>query len=134
MFFEIASGAIRATHEWMSLVFVFAAGFHIYTNKRPFARYFANKTKFIIAASVVAGGMLYTLSFDDIYLAEASFQLLTRINIGQLSPILEVSHDEMLNKLYELGITVVTPGQSLQDIALAYGLDVHEVLELLIEP
>ena len=118
----------------MSLLFVLAGLLHIYTNKRPFATYFADRTLLIIAASVAAGGILYTLSFNDIYLAEASFQLLTRIEISQLSPLLDISLNDIEDRLSGLGITTVSSGQSLHDIAQVYDMDVHDILEPLMEP
>ena len=134
MFFEIAPGGIRATHEWMSLLFVLAGLLHIYTNKRPFARYFADRTLLVIGTSVAAGGILYMLSFNDTYLAEASFQLLTRIEITQLSPLLDISLEDMRIRLGELGVAAISSGQSLQDIAQVYDMDVHDLLETLMEP
>jgi len=134
MFFEIAPGGMRATHEWMSLLFVLAGVLHIYTNKRPFARYFTDRTLLIIAASVAAGGILYAVSFNDIYLAEASFQILTRTDIKQLSPLLDIRHDDLLAKLNALGIPAAPAGQSLHDIAQVYDMDVHDLLEPLMQP
>ena len=134
MFFEIAPGGIRATHEWMSLLFVLAGLMHIYTNKRPFARYFADRPLLIIGSSVAAGGILYMVSFNDIYLAEASFQLLTRIEISRLSSLLDISPDDLRDRLSGLGITAVSSGQSLYDIAQIHDMDDHDILEPLMEP
>ena len=134
LFFEIDPSGVRATHEWMSLLFVLAGSLHIYTNKRPFARYFSDRTLLVILGSIAAGGILYAISFNDIYLAEASYQLLTKTEIAQLSTLLGISHDELLNKLSALNITTVQPGQSLDDIAQRYERDVHDVMELLITP
>ena len=134
LFFEIDPSGVRATHEWMSLLFVLAGALHIYTNKRPFTRYFSDRTLFVILGAVVAGGVLYAISFNDIYLAEASYQLLIKTEITQLSTLLGISHDELLNKLSALNITTVQPGQSLDDIAQRYERDVHDVMELLITP
>ena len=134
MFFEIAPGGIRATHEWMSLLFVMAGLLHIYTNKRPFAKYFSDRTLLIIAAAVTAGGIHYALSFNDIYLAEASYQLLTKIEIGQLSPILNISLNDMQDRLSGLGIATISSGQSLHDLAQIHDMDVHDLFESLMEP
>lgn len=134
MFFEIAPGGVRATHEWMSLLFVLAGLLHVYTNRRPLARYFADRTRLIIAASVAAGGVLYVSSFNDTYLAEASFQLLTRIEIRQLSTLLDIGPGDVQDKLRGLGIATVSSEQSLHDIAHVYDRDVHDLLEPLMAP
>lgn len=134
MFFEVAPGSIRATHEWVSLLFVVAALLHIYTNKQPFIRYFSNRPLLIIVASITGGLSLFALSFNDIYLAEASFQLLTNLETSKLSLILEISYEDLLSKLSTFGITEVNPEQSLYEVAEIYEMDVHDILEQLIQP
>lgn len=133
MFIEVGPGSVRATHEWISMLFVIAGLLHIYTNRQSFVRYLSDKPLLIIAASIAVGGMLFILSFGDVYLAEASYQLLTTIEIGQLLPLLDISHEELLSRISELGIMTVNPEQSLYDVAQLNDIDVHEIMERLIE-
>ncbi|WP_415892016.1 hypothetical protein ACMXYN_11900 [Neptuniibacter sp. PT8_73] len=134
MFFELSSGSIRATHEWMSLLFVVASSLHIYANKRPFIKYFSSTPLLIIVVSVLSGIFLYAISFNDIYAAEASFQLLTNIESSTLLPILDISQEEFLVRLKTIGITELDPEKSLYEIAQLHEIDVHDILELLVSP
>ncbi|WP_415906012.1 DUF4405 domain-containing protein [Neptuniibacter sp. QD72_48] len=134
MLFELSSGGIRATHEWMSLLFVVASSFHIYANKRPFIKCFASTPLLIIIVSVLSGISLYAVSFNDLYAAKASFQLLTDIESSTLLPILDISHEEFLVRLTTIGITESKPEQSLYEIAQLHDRDVHDILELLVSP
>ncbi|WP_415901613.1 DUF4405 domain-containing protein [Neptuniibacter sp. QD29_5] len=134
IFFELSSGGIRATHEWMSLLFVVACSLHIYANKRPFIKYFASTPLLIILVSVLSGISLYAVSFNDLYAAEASFQLLTNLESSTLLPIIDISHEEFLVRLKTIGITKLDPEKSLYEIAQLHDMDVHDILELLISP
>ncbi|WP_415890708.1 DUF4405 domain-containing protein [Neptuniibacter sp. SY11_33] len=134
IFFELSSGGIRATHEWMSLFFVVASSLHIYANKRPFIKYFTSTPLLIILVSVLSGISLYAVSFNDLYAAEASFKLLTNIEISTLLPILDMSQEEFLVRLKTIGVTELKPEQSLHEIAQLHDMDVHDILELLISP
>lgn len=134
MFFELSSGGIRATHEWMSLFFVVVSSLHIYANKHPFIKYFSSTPLLIILVSVVSGISLYAVSFNDLYAAEASFQLLTNIESSTLLPILDLSQEEFLVKLKTIGITATDSEQSLYEIAQLHDIDVHDILDLLISP
>ena len=134
MFFDIAPGGVRATHEWMSLLFILVVGLHIYTNKRPFLKYFSNNSLLLILASVASGMALYAMSYNDVYMAEEAFQLLTTIETSALLPLLDISHDEFVSKLSTVNITPTDNTLSLAEIAALHGLDTHEILEILITP
>lgn len=134
MFFELSSGGIRATHEWMSLLFIVASSSHIYANKRPFIKYFASTPLLIIVVSVLSGIFLYAISINDIYAAKASFQVLTNIESSTLLPILDMSQEEFLVRLNTIGVNELHPEKSLYEIAKLHDIDAHDILELLISP
>ena len=132
LFIEVPLGGIRPTHEWMSLVFVVACGLHIFTNRKPFARYFSGSTLDLICTVILAGSLLFVLSAGDPYLADASYEMLVELEIRHLPLLLELEGQEIAARIQSLGIAIDSDAQSLRDLAAAADRDEHDILEALI--
>jgi len=132
LFFEISTGSIRATHEWMSLFFALTGLLHIYSHQKIFFRYFSNKYLYLILLGLILGGVLFALSFNDIYSSGAAFEKITNARIVHLAPIFDTSPDELVLKLKKAGVSTVSTELSLNEIAETNNIDVHEIMESLI--
>ncbi len=132
LFFEISTGSIRATHEWMSLFFGLSGLLHIYSHQKIFFKYFSDKYLYFILSGLIFGGALFALSFNDIYASGAAFEKITNAKIVHLAPIFNKSPDELVLKLKKGGVTTVSTDLSLNEIAKANNIDVHEIMEPLI--
>ena len=129
LFFEISTGSIRATHEWMSLLFVLCGLLHIYSHWKIFFIYFSNQYLYFILSGLILGGALFGSSFNDIYSSGAAFEKVTNAKIVHLAPILNTSPDELVLKLRKVGVTTVTTDLSLNEIAKTNNLEVHDIIE-----
>ncbi len=132
LFFEISTGSIRATHEWMSLLFVLTGLLHIYSHLKIFSKYFTNKYLYCILTGLILGGVLFASSFNDIYSSGAAFEKIANAKIVHLAPIFNTSPNELVLKLRKVGVTQVSTDLSLNEIAKANSIDVHEIIDTLI--
>jgi len=129
IFFEIGPGSVRATHEWLSIVFVSVSLLHIYNHKKPFIKYFTNNNRYFILAGVLFGCALFIASFNDIYSADAAFEKISNAKIDHLAPIFNVSTQELISELKHAGIRKASPGLSLNEIAELNNIDIYGVIE-----
>ncbi|MCG8632276.1 MAG: hypothetical protein MI863_00530 [Desulfobacterales bacterium] len=133
IFFEIATGGIRATHEWMSLAFASAGIFHIFTHQNSFFRYFKKNYKYFIIVILFASGVLYTSSMNDIYASAASFDRIVNSKIEYVAPLFELSPEEMLQQINKMNLNVNTTEDSLSEIAKANNVEIYLLLEPLFQ-
>ena len=132
LFFDISTGSIRATHEWMSLFFALTSLLHIYSHQKIFVRYFSNKYLYLISTGLILGGVLFAISFNDIYSSGIAFERISKAKIIHLAPIFDTSPDELIFKLKKAGVSTVSTEHSLNEIAETNSIDVHEIMESLI--
>jgi len=129
---EFGTAAMRPSHEWMGLFFGLFGMFHALTYKKQFVAYFKGEGRYIIASALLAGVLLFILSFGDIHASSASFDKLSHAPIETLAPVLGTSEGEIIKNLRDMGITVTDTGQSVQQLAKANRLELHEVMETLL--
>lgn len=132
LFFDLAAGSIRATHEWMSLLFVLSGLLHVYSHKKALFNYFSNKYLIIIFTVLLSGGLLFISSFNDIYASGAAYKKLINAKLEHLAPIFNANAQEIDVKLKNMGLTLKSRDQSLNDVAIANGMDVHDIIESLL--
>lgn len=133
IFFEISFGGIRATHEWVSLMFGIVAVLHIATYRKSFISYFTTKYSFFICATFVFGLGLFSFAFNDLYAAGAAFDLLISLDIGQMASVLSITENELVAIIVELGVIVDNPQDSIEAIAVANNMDVYDLIEPLLQ-
>ncbi len=133
IFLEITPGGIRATHEWMSLAFVAAGVFHIVTHKTNFFKYFKERYKILIFIVLIAGGIVFASSMNDIYSAGASFEKIVNAKIEYIAPLFDLTPEEMVKKLNHMNLAVSGTSQSLKEIAKANDIETYLILEPLFQ-
>ncbi len=55
MFYHIKLGAIKVAHEWIGLLMIGAALFHVYGNWKPFLNYFKNRSAVSLMSIFIVG-------------------------------------------------------------------------------
>ena len=133
LFFDLATGSIRATHEWMSLFFALTGLLHVYSHKKALFNYFSNKYLIFMCTVLMLAGFMFVFSLNDIYASGASYKKLINAKLEHLAPIFDTNTNELVVKIKSMGLTIKSTGQSLNDIAKANNMDVHDIIEPLLK-
>ena len=131
IFFELVFGGVRALHEWMSIVFVVGAIAHILVNLKMFKRYFLN-ARFILSGVTIVGLMVFTSAYDDIYVAEKSYEILINLPLNQVLELTGGSMIEVEKWLGDADIKVDSWLGTVNDIASLNDTEGHHVLEIIL--
>ncbi len=133
LFFEVGSGSVRATHEWISLFFLGAVALHIYVNQKPFVNYFRRTNSVPLLAGLILGTSIFIAAFSDIYAAEAVFQLALNSGLEDVVLLFDINLSDAIDALRAQGIEIEHPAQTISDIAVINKLDVYDVIDPLLE-
>lgn len=131
IFFELAPGSIRAVHEWMSIVFLIGAGCHILVNLTMFQRYFSS-SKSILVSVTLLGMLVFASSYDDIYVADRSYELLLNSPVQDIADLQNISDQDIRQWLQHHGLNKSALTQSVAEIAQETEKEEHHILESLI--
>lgn len=129
IFFELGTGGVRATHEWISIAFTVSAILHVAVHNRSFFKYFKEKMVILICFVLVLSGSLYYQSRNDIYAAEASYQVLINIRLSDLSMITGVDLQYITDVLADNGIELESHQVSIHDLSEKHMIDAHNLIE-----
>ncbi len=129
MFFEIAPGSVRATHEWMGVLFLIAGLLHGISHYKGIIRYFKSGYVFAIAGMICVGGFLYTSSINDIYSTGATFDMVIESRIDDLAPVFQQDPNQFRRTIQSLGFTVDRTDISLNEIAKSNNVEIYDVIE-----
>lgn len=134
MFFHLNTGLNKFAHEWLSWVFVAAVLLHtVFINKRSFLSYFKR------VGPVVAIGLFMTVPVLT-YLAgnedaRHPFQRVARTlyhaDLPLVSQLLNISDQQLKNRLEGQGLVTTPLDTSLKTIAKRNGLKNKEIMEML---
>ncbi|GHA56491.1 hypothetical protein GCM10007086_33190 [Photobacterium aphoticum] len=131
LFFELSTGGVRATHEWMSMGLMVAVGCHAYTHKKVFVKYFSQKLRMPMLVGLVAGVGLFALSFNDNYAAGEMFDAAVDAKLVSVAGVFGVTEQDAQTALEAAGLTV-NSDQTLSDIAEHNNADVYDVIDVLV--
>lgn len=129
LFFEFGPGSVRATHEWISIFFLGAVGLHIYVNQKPFLNYFKRNNVAPLLAGLILGASIFIAAFNDIYAAEAVFQLALNSELEDVVFLFDANLSDAIDALQAEGIEIESPAQTIADIAVTNRLDVYDVID-----
>ncbi len=129
LFFEFGPGSIRATHEWISILFLAAVVFHVYVHQKPFVQYFKRNNVAPILAGLILGISLFVAAYNDIYAAEAVFQSAINSGLEDVVFLFGLDLSDAMDALHAQGIEIESQTQTISDIAKNNGLEVYDVLD-----
>ena len=129
MFFTTEQPFLFA-HEIVGLGFAVAIVFHIYTNWRPFKKYFAQRSVIIIAVAWLIGVGLVarTAIFSQGEPEELIMERMEQTSITRMAPIVDIDVDTLVKQLGNDGYTVSDPEMSIEQLVEKHGAETDDIL------
>ena len=129
MFFTTEQPFLSA-HEIVGLGFSVAILLHIYTNWRPFQKYFSQRSVIIIALAWLIGvGLIArTAIFSEGEPEELIMERMEQTSITRMAPIVDMEVETLIKRLGADGYTVSDPEMSIEALAEKHGADTDTVL------
>ena len=132
LFFEVGAGSIRATHEWISILFLGAVAFHVFIHKKPFVQYFQRNNVAPVLVGIFLGVSLFVGAYNDIYAAGAIFESTIDSGLEDVVFLFDINLRDAVVALEAEGIEVESHTQTISDLAQKNGLDVYDVIDPLL--
>ncbi len=120
MFFHLDSGLNKVVHEWLSWLFVAAAGLHLALHNGSFKKHLASST-----ARWIMGGCLLALGLSFVPLGGTGqskppfvlpMQALAKAPLPVLAQVAQVDMAQLQARLVAQGLQVQGPQQSIRDL------------------
>jgi small-conductance mechanosensitive channel len=129
MFFTTEQPFLFA-HEIVGLGFAVAIVLHIYTNWRPFKKYFSQRSVIIIALAWLIGVGLVarTAIFSEGEPEELIMEKIEQTSLMRIAPIVDMDVETLIKRLGDDGFTVSDPEMSIEALAEKHGADTDTVL------
>ena len=129
MFFG-SENPFKYAHELVGIGFSVAIVLHIYTNWRPFKRYFSQRGVIIIALALFVGVSLVTRTaiFDRGEPEELIMDKMEQTSLEQLAPLVGLDVKALVEQIGDYGFDVEDPGMSVEEIANQNGADTDDIL------
>jgi len=133
LFADLGIGGIRATHEWIGILFAGSGVVHLLTHKKSFYNYFKTARVIVIVGTLLAGGVIYATSFNDIYGSAVAFDLLSNADMKTLCAVLQRDPGFVSDQLQSMGLAVDRTDMTMVEIAQANKIDIHDIMDLLFQ-
>lgn len=129
MFFTTEQPFLSA-HEIVGLGFSVAILLHIYTNWRPFQKYFSQRSVIIIALAWLIGvGLIArTAIFSEGEPEELIMEKMEQTSITRMAPIVDMDVETLMKRLGTDGFPVSDPEMSIEQLAEAHGAETDDIL------
>ena len=130
LMFFVTEDPFLYAHEIVGLGFSVAILLHIYTNWRPFKKYFAQRSVIIIALAWLIGvGLIArTAIFSEGEPEELIMERIEQTSITRIAPIVDMEVETLIKRLGDDGYTVSDPEMSIEALADQHGADTDAVL------
>jgi hypothetical protein len=131
MFFTTEQPFLSA-HEIVGLGFAVAIVLHIYTNWRPFKKYFSQRSVIIIVVAWLIGVGLVarTAIFSKGEPEELIMEKMEQTSITRMALIVDMDVDTLVKRLGNDGYTVSDSEMSIEQLADQHGVDTDDILLL----
>ena len=128
MFFTTEQPFLSA-HEIVGLGFSVAILLHIYTNWRPFKKYFSQRGVIIALAWLIGIGLIArTAIFSEGEPEKLIMQKIEQTSLTRIAPIVDMDVETLIKRLGDDGYTVDIPEMSIEALAEAHGAETNDVL------
>jgi len=136
MFFHVGENLVKEMHEWLAMLFVIAAGFHIYKNKTGLLNYFKRRTiwaplglAFIAAAAFVVPASLS----GHLSPVPRLFRVMENARLVDISRLLNVPEATIEAELKKKGFIIPSPDHKLAEISAASDKPVFAAIMTILE-
>lgn len=126
MFFHLGKHAVEGMHEWLGMVLVLAAGFHVFKNWPAMVGYFRRKTIYLPLALTIVAAVAFIVPASlerggGGNPARALMQAMQTAKLADVSKVLEISPADLEAALKKQGFTIESSDARLSEIARASG-------------
>lgn len=136
MFFHLGQGQVKAMHEWLGLLFIVLAVFHVWRNWSSFTAMLGRRGTYVLfALSLLAAAGFVGASLQggdgprgggnpvrQLMMAAENAPL------SALAPVLGVSDETLIKRLAQAGVPVVDTSLSLRQISTRAGMETSKLL------
>lgn len=136
MFFHIGESLVKEMHEWLAVLFVVAAAFHIYKNRTGLLHYFKRRTiwaplgiAFIAAAAFIVPASLSR----HVSPVPRLLRVIENARLVDLSQLLNVPEATIEAELKKKGFIIPSPDQKLAEISAASDKPVFTAIMTILE-
>ncbi|WP_158240750.1 DUF4405 domain-containing protein [Telmatospirillum siberiense] len=137
MFFHLQERLVKSAHEWLGLIFVAGAAFHVARNWSAFANLVTKRRSLAIFIVVMAitGGFIASASGTG---GEGNpmarvVKAVERAPLSAVAPVLGQPADQMIERLRSAGYPVSGPDDSLAEIAAAGQTRLPNLLRVILD-
>lgn len=136
MFFRWYKGDVAAMHEWLGMAFVAAIALHLLRHRKSLSRLIAQTHTLVLSVitALIAVAFLAFPSQKGGNPAKQTVNAVLRAPIGDVAPVLGISHAEIIQRLDDAGIHQATASQSIESLARANQRNPLQVLSNVINP
>lgn len=137
LFLHLGTQYFREMHEWLSLVLIIPFVLHVWKNWRPFLAYFKRWPMKLslaacaaVAVAFAAPAALGTSSGGNPAVAIAS--AVESSTIAEVSPVFNLTSEELTAAITKAGYTVSSPDKVIKDIAVESGKDSFDLIRVIV--
>lgn len=136
MFFHVGEGLLMGAHQWLGMLFVAAAVFHVVRNATAFTKLMA-KTRTKVLFAVVGLASVFFMTMAGVNGGgnpmKAFVGVAGEAPIATLAPVLGLETGELVARFKAEGISISDPGQSLTEIAKSQGVEPPRLFAILVK-
>ncbi len=136
MFFRFYKGEVAAMHEWLGMAFIAAIALHLLRHRKSLGNLITQPRTLIlgILTALIAVAFLAFPSQKGGNPLKQTVNAVLRAPIGDVAPVLGISHAEIIDRLDAAGIHQATATQSIGSLARANQRNPTQVLASVINP
>lgn len=136
LFFHLQERLVKSAHEWLGLVFVAAAVFHVVRNWSAFASLLTKTRTLLIFLVVLIATGAFIVSAANAPGGRGNpmarvVNAVERAPLSAVAPVLGQPTEQMIERLRSAGYTVSGSDESLSHIAAAKGAKLPELLRVI---
>ena len=130
LMFFVSEDPFKYAHEIIGIGFSVAILLHIYTNWRPFKRYFLQQAGLVIALALLVGiGLVArTAFFDPGEPEELIMARMEETSLVRLAPLVDMNVTVLVERLSIDGFPVDNPEMTVEQIAEHHGAETDDIL------
>lgn len=136
MFFRVYKGEVAAMHEWLGMAFIATIALHLLRHRKSLSSLIAQPRTWILGllTALIAVAFLAFPSQKGGNPMKQTVNAVLRAPIGDVAPVLGISHAEIIDRLDAAGIHQATATQSIESLARANQRNPTHVLASVINP
>ena len=136
LFFHIAPNTVKHVHEWLGMIFIVAAAWHVARNWRGFVHMLGKKESGVVITLVALVAVIVVVIGPRGEGGNPAFRVAIRLEqvpVASVAPLFGQTADSIVGRLKAQGLTVSDANQSLAEVAEANNTSPHRLLGALLD-